>query len=83
MATLNSKETNQAVLQSDKRALSLDFLAETGEFIASFGLAVTAAASSGRLDIVEFAFRQARTALLEAVAEFRTLVPPNDGGANG
>jgi hypothetical protein len=65
-------------MAAESRAIKLDFIIEVGELITSFGLAITAAASAERLDILEMALRQARAALLDGIAEFKALTP-NDG----
>lgn len=65
---------------NDARLLALDFLHECGHLIASFGLAVAAAASAERLDVLENALRQTRQALLDAIEEFKRLAE-TDGGA--
>ena len=64
------------------RLLKLDFIHETGELIASFGLAVAAAAAAERIDVLETALRQTHIALIGAIGEFKALVSEKDGGAD-
>ncbi len=59
--------------ESAARLLNLDFLGECGELLACFGAAICAAAGAGNLELTEAALRQARAALLEAIAAFREL----------
>lgn len=61
------------MVDKGRRLLALDFIAECGDLIASFGAAIAAAASAERLDVLELALRQARFALLEGIAEFKAL----------
>jgi hypothetical protein len=58
---------------ADARLLSLDFIGEAGEMIATLGAAVCAAAGSGNIELTELALRQCRGALLEAIAEFKSV----------
>ena len=67
-------------MSNDERLLKLDFICETGELIASYGLAIAAAAAAERIDILEMALRQARSVLIEGITEFKAL-SPNKGGA--
>jgi hypothetical protein len=59
--------------RSDAKIVSLDFVAECGALVASFGAAVAAAAGSGNVELCELALRQCRAALLEAIAEFKSV----------
>ncbi len=58
---------------TDKKILSLQFLAEAGDALVMAGAAVTGAAVAERIDVLEIALRAARRAVLEAIAEFKTL----------
>ncbi len=69
-------------MSNDERLLKLDFISETGELIASYGLAIAAAAAAERIDILEMALRQARSVLIEGIREFKALVPHDGGAAN-
>ena len=64
---------------NDARLLSLDFLAETGELLASFGAAICAAAAAENVEVLELALRHARGALLDGIAEFKALGPKLGG----
>lgn len=68
--------------QNDSRLISLDFVAECGQLLASFGAAICAAAASENVELLELALRQARATLLEAIGEFKALASETDGGAN-
>lgn len=57
----------------DAELLSLDFLGECGELLASFGAAMCAAAAAENREVLELALRHARSTLLEAIAEFKAL----------
>jgi hypothetical protein len=59
--------------ENDKRILSLQFLAEVGDALVMAGAAVTGAAMAERIDVLEMALHAARNAVLEAIAEFKTL----------
>ncbi|KAF2989729.1 hypothetical protein OGR47_05075 [Methylocystis sp. MJC1] len=57
----------------DTELLALDFIGECGEFLASFGAAICAAAAAENREVLELALRHARSTLLEAIAEFKAL----------
>ncbi len=59
--------------ESDKRLLSLEFIAEVGDALVMAGAAVTGAAMAERIDVLEMALHAARSAVLEATTEFKTL----------
>ena len=65
--------------ENDSHLLRLDFIAECGDLIASFGAAIAAAASAERLDVLELALRHTRSALLQSIAEFKALNTTNGG----
>ena len=58
---------------NDKRLISLDFICECGDLLVTAGAAIAAAASAERVDVLEMALRQARSILLEGIAEFKAL----------
>ncbi|MFY9657100.1 MAG: hypothetical protein WAK01_11005 [Methylocystis sp.] len=64
----------------DDRLIRLDFIGETGELLVSVGAAICAAASAENVEVLELALRQARAILLEAIAEFKALVPEERKG---
>jgi hypothetical protein len=66
-------------VDNDRRLLSLDFIGECGDMLASFGAAIAAAASAERLDALELALRHSRRTLLETIREFKAL-DTTDGG---
>jgi len=66
---------------NDKRLISLDFLSECGYLLVTAGAAIAAAASAERVDVLEMALRQARSILLEGIAEFKAL-SASSGGAD-
>lgn len=57
----------------DRELLSLDFLGDCGELLASFGAAICAAAAAENREVLELAIRHARATLLEAIAEYKAL----------
>ncbi len=63
----------------DQRLMSLDFLGEVGDSFVTLGAAICAAASAENIFVLELALRQARSTLLEGIAEFKTIAP---GGAD-
>ena len=65
-------------IRDDIRLLKLDFIAEMGSLICSFGAAVSAAAAAENVELIEMTLRHCRSALLEAITEFKAL-PPNEG----
>lgn len=68
------------MVDKGRRLLALDFIAECGDLIASFGAAIAAAASAERLDVLELALHHARSALFEGITEFKSL-NTKEGGA--
>jgi hypothetical protein len=60
-------------LANDKKLISLDFLSECGSMLMITGTAICAVASAERVDILEVAIRQARSILIEAIAEFKNI----------
>ena len=58
---------------NDKRLISLDFLSECGDLLVTAGAAIAAAASGGRVDVLELALRQARATLIEAICEYKKI----------
>lgn len=63
----------------ERELLTLDFLGECGELLASFGAAICAAAAAENREALELALRHARGTLLEAISEFKVLC--GQGGA--
>jgi len=59
--------------ENDKRILSLQFIAEIGDAVVAAGAAVSGAAMAERIDVLEMALHAARSAVLEAITEFKTL----------
>lgn len=57
----------------DAELLTLDFLGECGELLASFGAAICAAAAAENREALELAIRHARATVLEAIAGFKDL----------
>lgn len=70
--------SNAPNLARDRRLLSLDFLAEVGDSLVTLGAAIGAAATADNIVVLEMALRQARSTLIEGIAEFKTIEP---GGA--
>lgn len=75
-----SHNSNSPNLARDQRLMSLDFLGEVGDAFVTLGAAICAAASAENIVVLELALRQARSTLLEGIAEFKSL-PSEDGGA--
>ena len=73
-----SRNLNSPNLARDQRLMSLDFLGEVGDSFVTLGAAICAAASAENIVVLELALRQARSTLLEGIAEFKTIAP---GGA--
>lgn len=65
--------------ENDARLLRPDFIAEGGDMLVTAGAAIAAAASAERVDVLELALRNARSILLQMIAEFKML-PQNTGG---
>jgi hypothetical protein len=59
--------------ENDSRLLKLDFIAECGELISSFGLAISVAAAAQNPQLAGIAMEQCRRTLLEAMNEFESL----------
>ena len=53
--------------------MSLDFLGEVGELLVALGAAMCAAAAAENIVVLELALRQARSTLLEGIAEFKAI----------
>lgn len=66
--------------ERDARLLSLDYLAELGDDLVMAGAALAAGACAENVGVIELALRSARTVLMDAIGEFKSL-PPQDGGA--
>lgn len=64
----------------DSNLLKLDFIGDCGDLLASFGAAICAAAAAENREALELALKHARSTLLEAIAEFKTLSA--EGGAD-
>lgn len=65
--------------EHDQRLLSLDFIAELGDSLVTLGAAICAAASAENIVVLELALRQARSTLLEGIAEFKTIATEGTG----
>jgi hypothetical protein len=57
---------------NDKRLISLNILGECSDLLSTAGTAIAAAASAERVDVLEMAFCQASSILLERTAELKT-----------
>ncbi len=67
--------------ERDQRLLALDFIAELGDQLVIAGAAIAAAASAENVGVIEVALRQARAVVVDAIGEFKSLPPQEDGGA--
>ena len=67
--------------ERDQRLLALDFIAELGDQLVVAGAAIAAAASAENVGVIEVALRQARAVVVDAIDEFKSLPPQEDGGA--
>jgi hypothetical protein len=68
-------------LARDQRLLALDFIAELGDQLVVAGAAIAAAASAENVGVIEVALRSARAVVVDAIGEFKSLPPQEDGGA--
>lgn len=75
----SSHNLNSPNLTRDQRLMSLDFLGEVGDSFVMLGAAICAAASAENIVVLELALRQARSTLLEGIAEFKTIAPGGTG----
>lgn len=57
---------------NDKLLISPNFLGECSDLLVIVGTAIAAAISAERVDVLEMAFCQASSILLERIAEFKT-----------
>ncbi len=67
--------------ERDRRLVALDFIAELGDQLVIAGAAIAAAASAENVGVIEVALRQARAVVVDAIGEFKSLPPQEDGGA--
>lgn len=67
-------------VKRDRELLSLDFLGECGELLASFGAAICAAAAAENREALELALRHARATLIEGITEFKSLTGARHDG---
>ena len=67
---------------NDQRLLRLDFIAEIGDMLTVTGAAIAAAATAGRCDVIELAFRQAQNTLSEGLKEFKEISANDSGGSH-
>ncbi len=65
----------------DQRLLALDFIAELSDQLVVAGAAIAAAASAENVGVIEVALRQARAVVVDAIGEFKSLPPQENGGA--
>ena len=67
-------------IRDDIRLIKFDFINEMGALICSFGAAVSAAAAAENVELMELALRQCRSALMEAITEFKLLANDEEVG---